>query len=137
MFEALVYLHEVMRIIHADLKPANILVDQDKNIQICDFGLCQELGTNSIIKLESIIGTFGYQAPEVLQQGFVTTAIDIWSVGVIIHEMCHGRKPTFVCGQLQQLNCANKSLNSLIGRCLQYQSERRITARDALLYLAD
>ncbi|XP_037467604.1 cysteine-rich receptor-like protein kinase 6 [Triticum dicoccoides] len=79
-------------IIHLDLKPANILLDDVMTPKITDFGLSSLLDQQQTICTSSRDGTFGYMAPEFLHGGTITPKLDIFSLGVIILEVITGRK---------------------------------------------
>ncbi|KAM0928549.1 hypothetical protein ACQ4PT_002547 [Festuca glaucescens] len=90
--EGLLFLHE-KRILHLDLKPANILIDHQMVPKIADFGLSRcpgEEQTRAITK--NLCGTLGYMDPEYLKSGQITFASDIYSLGVIIMEILTGLK---------------------------------------------
>lgn len=79
--------------LHRDIKPANILLDQQARPKIGDFGLSRPIGT-AVMAGEGIFGTPNYTAPEVLlhpQQ--VDARADIFSVGVVLHELLTGQLP--------------------------------------------
>ena len=84
---ALRYLHDVKRIVHRDLAPSNILIDQDFNIKLADFGLAKRFGTNSVSVMKSFVGTILYSCPEIVQSQPYTNKADIWSLGCIIYEI--------------------------------------------------
>ncbi|KAL6324837.1 hypothetical protein AAG906_018364 [Vitis piasezkii] len=83
------------RILHLDIKPQNILLDQDFTPKICDFGLAKLCPTKeSSMSLLSARGTVGYVAPEVFSRNFgvVSHKSDVYSFGMMILEMVAGRK---------------------------------------------
>ncbi|XP_051177032.2 G-type lectin S-receptor-like serine/threonine-protein kinase SRK isoform X2 [Lolium perenne] len=81
------YLHEQSNypIVHLDLKPANILLDENMLPKITDFGLSRLFDQGQTILTASISGTLGYMPPEYLR-GIITPMFDIFSLGVIIME---------------------------------------------------
>jgi len=82
------------RIIHRDIKPSNILLDQSAQPKIGDFGLAHPIG-RTIEAGEGIFGTPHYTAPEVVSAPqSVNYRADIFSVGVLLHELLTGRLPT-------------------------------------------
>ncbi|CAJ2655007.1 unnamed protein product [Trifolium pratense] len=91
------YLHHgcISRILHLDIKPQNILLDEDFCPKISDFGLakiCQK--KESIVSMLGTRGTIGYIAPEVFSRAFggVSSKSDVYSYGMLILEMTGGRK---------------------------------------------
>lgn len=101
--ECLDYLHQILsgllvchsnRIMHRDLKPQNILIDDKGNVKIADFGLARGF-TVPFPELTHEVVTLWYRAPEILLgQNSYTPSVDIWSVGCIYAEMLTG-KPLF------------------------------------------
>eukprot|EP00079_Xenopus_tropicalis_P038983 XP_017952754.1 PREDICTED: protein kinase C delta type-like [Xenopus tropicalis] len=77
---------------HSDLKPDNILVDNDGHIKICDFGIAA-VGMFAGWKIRGLAGTPGYRAPEMLSLEAYDAGVDWWSLGVIMYEMATGRQP--------------------------------------------
>lgn len=95
---ALDYCHR-RRIIHRDLKPENILLDEQQNIKIADFGLAAVAAPFSG-GLTLQCGTPEFTAPEVIAgREYDGPAVDIWSLGVILHEALTGSLPFKATGQ--------------------------------------
>ncbi|EOY23503.1 Kinase superfamily protein, putative [Theobroma cacao] len=91
------YLHQgcEQRILHFDIKPHNILLDQNFNPKISDFGLAKLCSKEqSAISMTTARGTMGYIAPEVLSRNFgnVSYKSDVYSFGMLLLEMVGGRK---------------------------------------------
>ncbi|XP_044361995.1 disease resistance protein RGA5 [Triticum aestivum] len=90
--EGVHYLHQ-QRIIHMDLKPQNVLLDDNMVPRIADFGLSRRLsGSQSRAITDHKLGTMGYMAPEFLISGEITFKTDIYSLGIIVMEILMGHK---------------------------------------------
>ncbi len=90
VLDALGYAHE-RRIIHRDVKPANILLGDDGTVKLTDFGLAEALGTGSVAGGG---GTYPYMAPEDFAEDAASDRrSDLWAVGVLLYEMLTGRRP--------------------------------------------
>ena len=87
---ALRSLHSI-GIIYRDLKPENILIDENGHIKLADFGLAYEINDNN--KASSLVGTFEYMSPEMLNKKEQTFAIDWWSLGIIAYYLIVGKFP--------------------------------------------
>ncbi|KAL9352389.1 hypothetical protein Peur_055069 [Populus x canadensis] len=89
------YLHEDChpRIIHRDIKSSNILLDNNYEAKVSDFGLAKlALDSNTHVTTR-VMGTFGYMAPEYASSGKLTEKSDVFSYGVVLLELVTGRKP--------------------------------------------
>ena len=109
--DALAHAHQ-RRIIHRDLKSANIAITTDGRVKILDFGLAKMVdddagGTTraSLTGADAIVGTVAYMAPEVLRGAAADARSDLWSVGIVLFEMAAGRRP-FTGGSVYELTSA-------------------------------
>jgi len=92
--EAVAYAHS-LGVLHLDLKPANILLDENGVPHVADFGLARRLDSTLALDNEEISGTPAYMAPEQaeLRAHRISAATDIWGLGAILHEMLTGQPP--------------------------------------------
>ncbi|GKU91683.1 hypothetical protein SLEP1_g5517 [Rubroshorea leprosula] len=92
----LAFLHEGMdfQIIFRDFKPSNILLDEQWNAKLSDFGLARLGPSDGLSHISTaVVGTIGYAAPEYIQTGRLTSKSDVWSYGVFLYELITGRRP--------------------------------------------
>jgi serine/threonine protein kinase len=80
-------------VVHRDLKPQNIMIDQDGNAKIMDFGIARFADTERLTGSGVMIGTPEYMSPEQVDLREVDRRADIYSLGVVIYEMVSGRVP--------------------------------------------
>lgn len=93
--KALAYLHEAIepKVVHRDIKSSNILMDDEFNAKVSDFGLAKLLGSGESHITTRVMGTFGYVAPEYANTGMLNEKSDIYSFGVLLLEAITGRDP--------------------------------------------
>lgn len=80
-------------IIHRDIKPQNILMDEEGNVKITDFGIATSLGATSYTQTNSVIGTVHYLSPEQARGGLATMKSDIYALGIVLYELLTGELP--------------------------------------------
>jgi serine/threonine protein kinase len=109
-----------LEMIHQDLKPDNILLDEFNTLKIIDFGSTKIAGLaeiKSVVEHNQIVGTANYSAPEYFKGEAGTTRSDIYALGVIAYEMLTGKLPY---GEISAERAAKKKFNYIPAR--QYNS---------------
>ncbi|KAL7754074.1 kinase that interacts with cdc31p [Sorochytrium milnesiophthora] len=142
VLQALCYLHK-NGIIHRDIKAANILLTEDGQVQLCDFGVAGQISFNSL-KRHSFVGTPYWMAPEVFRRTEYDAKADIWSLGITIYEIATGGPPhmkqepgkaLFLAHTSQNLKLGSgfsAAIQEFIGFCLREKPEERLGAEELL-----
>ena len=80
-------------VVHRDVKPANLLLDDDDNVKVADFGVASAIGLGSLTEAGTVVGTAGYLAPEQARGERATPASDRYALAVVAFELLTGVRP--------------------------------------------
>ena len=89
---ALHYAHE-RGLIHRDVKPGNIMVADDGQVKVTDFGIARAVTAETVTQTAAVLGTAAYIAPEQAQGERVDARTDVYALGCVLYEMLTGRQP--------------------------------------------
>ncbi len=92
ILEGFQYAHE-HGVVHRDIKPSNVLLTNDNQVKILDFGIAKLLDTKSMTKTGTQMGTVFYMSPEQVRGEDVDTTTDIYSLGITLFEVLTGKNP--------------------------------------------
>jgi serine/threonine protein kinase/Tfp pilus assembly protein PilF len=135
-------------VIHRNLKPQNIMIDQFGNVRIMDFGIARSPKAEEITETGMTVSTPAYMSPEQVEGQEIDQRSDIYSVGLILYEMLAGRlpftgkRPLILAMQHmgealrgpKELNPQiPRDLNHLILTCLEREKEKRFKSADDVL----
>src|SRR6056297_1375942 len=134
--EGLQYAHE-KRVIHKDIKPQNILIIEDEEVKISDFGISETVRTSmSRVQNNSSSGTLAYMAPEQISGEEVGFEADVYSFGALMYELLSGYPP-FHKGDLhyqifniqpEDIYGVSDKMNNVILKCLEKDYKDRFSS---------
>jgi len=114
---ALAHAHQ-NQIVHRDIKPQNILMDEEGNVKISDFGIAMALSATSYTQTNSVLGTVHYLSPEQARGGTANKKSDIYSLGIVMYELLTGKLPfsgeSAVSIALKHLQTDTPSLRAIV-----------------------
>lgn len=144
VLHALAYLHHTMRVIHRDIKAANILLTDEGDVKLCDFGVARQISRSSV-KRHTFVGTPYWMAPEIIKRNDYDYKADIWSLGITIIEMATGNPPfadqdphraLFLIPKVRPPKLDethfSKLIQDFLGLCLKEDPEDRLASADLI-----
>jgi serine/threonine-protein kinase len=131
--EGLAEAHKI-GIIHRDLKPSNIMIDKKGTAHIMDFGIARSLESKAVTHVGVIIGTPDYMSPEQEEGKEVDQRTDIFSLGLIMHEMITGSLPGEIPRNPREINPQiPERLGDSILKCLEKKKKDRFPSAEEIL----
>ncbi len=120
--EALTFAHE-NRIIHRDIKPLNIMVNDADHVKVADFGLARPISDQA--EAENPLGTLEYAAPEIFNRTAVDHRVDIYAAGIVLYEMLTGALPENPRRSVTEYAPIAKRWDEIINRATHPDPEKR------------
>jgi len=119
------------RLVHRDVKPANVLVTPEGDAKVADFGIAQALGTTSsrLTAPGEVMGTARYLAPEQLRGEIIDARADVYALGVVLHEALTGEVPF---GDGTTAEVASRRLVASLPRVSEHRSDVPFGLDDAI-----
>lgn len=93
MSRGLLHLHSHVNLIHGNLTSSNVLLDENRNAKIADYGLSRLMTAAANVNVIATAGALGYRAPELSKLKKANTKTDVYSLGVIMLELLTGKSP--------------------------------------------
>ncbi len=139
-------------VIHRDIKPANIIITEDNEARIVDFGLAKLLDRTKLTREDTTVGTVAYMSPEQAQGRDVDHRADLWALGVVLYEMLTGKAPfaadheqAVLYRVINDITPAPSSirrdlppaLDEFIAHCLEKSPDARLKSADAFVVALD
>ncbi|MCF7788424.1 MAG: serine/threonine protein kinase [Prosthecobacter sp.] len=119
--DALAFAHH-HKILHRDIKPGNIMISEDDQVKVADFGLARPITGEAE---ENPFGTPDYAAPEILGKGAVDQRADIFAAGVVLYEMLAGRVPQHPRRSVQEFAPLSPRWDELIDKATHPDPAKR------------
>ncbi|MDO4772623.1 MAG: Stk1 family PASTA domain-containing Ser/Thr kinase [Bacillota bacterium] len=138
------------KIVHRDIKPQNILIDEEGRLKVSDFGIARVVNSDTMHNLRDAIGSVHYASPEQSRGSIVDERSDIYSFGIVLYELSTGRLPfdgdsaiaialkhtknRMVDPSHLNLNL-NPSIELIIKKCIQKEPSQRFQSVEEIIEL--